>query len=305
VSGVRIGVDLGGSKIEAVAIDAQGRERARRRIASPSHDYAQVIDAIRALVAELERELGLRDARIGIGMPGAISPVTGLVKNANSTQLNGRPFRDDIERALGREVRAANDANCFALSEATDGAGAGHRLVFGVILGTGVGGGLVLERAPWVGANAIAGEWGHNELPARTEAALPATRCYCGRANCIETYVSGPGMAADHARAQGDAEPRLDAARIAALAASGDAAAQSTLTRYANRLAGALATVINVVDPDVVVLGGGVSNIDALYPLVAAGLEAHVFSDRCTTPILKPRHGDASGVRGAAWLWPA
>jgi fructokinase len=306
VSGLRIGVDLGGSKIEALAIDAQGRERARRRIASPSHDYAQVIDAIRALVDDLETAVGVSEARVGIGTPGAISPATGLIKNANSTQLNGRPFRADIERALGREVRVANDANCFALSEATDGAGTAHSLVFGVILGTGVGGGLVVDRTLRVGANAIAGEWGHNELPARTEPALPPTRCYCGRSNCIETYLSGPGMAADHARSVGAAAtPPLDAARIAALAASGDAAAQATLARYANRLAGALATVINVVDPDVVVLGGGVSNIDALYAPVAARLAAHVFSDRCTTPVVKNRHGDASGVRGAAWLWPA
>jgi len=304
MSAVRIGIDVGGTKIEALAIDAQGRELARRRIPSPARDYERLLAAIGALVNEVEGALGVQGARVGIGTPGAISPASGLIKNANSTELNGHAFDADVSRALGREVRVANDANCFALSEATDGAGAGHRLVFGAILGTGTGGGLVMDGALWVGPNAIAGEWGHNELPSRTEPGLPDTRCYCGRPRCIETYVSGPGLAAEHARSAASGAG-LDAAAIAALARAGDRDAQATLARYANRLAGALATVINVVDPDVVVLGGGVSNIDELYPALRARLAHHVFSDRCTTPVVKNRHGDASGVRGAAWLWPA
>lgn len=299
---IRIGVDLGGTKIEALAIDAQGRELARRRIASPAHDYAQTVDAIRGLVAEMEAGLGER-ARVGVGTPGAVSPATGLIKNANSTQLNGRPLVADLAQALGREVRVANDANCFALSEATDGAGAGHRLVFGVILGTGVGGGLVLDRKLWIGPNAIAGEWGHNEMPARTEDRLPETTCYCGRRRCIETYLSGPGLAADHARAS-SATAEADAERIVALARGGDPRAEATMARFHRRLASALATVINVVDPDVIVLGGGLSRIDELYVEVPALLATYVFSDRCTTPIVMNRHGDSSGVRGAAWLWP-
>jgi fructokinase len=244
------------------------------------------------------------------------------VRNANSTVLNGRPFRRDLKRALGRGVRVENDANCFALSEATDGAGAGRGAVFGVILGTGVGGGLVLDGRVRVGPLAIAGEWGHNELPARAEASLPETRCWCGRKRCIETFLSGPGLAADHARSllapsaheraastdaavEGAAPLALDAAAIAALAAAGDVRAEATLVRYAHRLASALAIVINVVDPDVIVLGGGLSQIDALYAAVAASLPAQVFSDVCTTPVVRNRHGDSSGVRGAAWLWTA
>ncbi|MEO7009932.1 MAG: ROK family protein, partial [Caldimonas sp.] len=245
-------------------------------------------------------ELG-SEAKVGVGMPGAISAATGLVKNANSTELNGRAFGADLAQALQREVRVENDANCFALSEATDGAGAGHALVFGVILGTGVGGGLVHDRRLWAGPNAIAGEWGHNELPSRTEPGLPDAPCWCGRRRCIETYLSGPGLARDHAHSAA----ALDAHRIAALAATGDAQARATLARYCNRLASALATVVNVLDPNIVVLGGGLSNIDALYPQVAALLPRYVFSDRCTTPVVKNRHGDSSGVRGAAWLWPA
>jgi len=300
---VRIGIDLGGTKIEALAIDAEGRELARKRVASPAHDYALTIAAIRDLVAEVEADLGLR-ARVGIGTPGAVSPATGLVKNANSTQLNGRRLGADLAAALGREVRLANDADCFALSEASDGAGAGRRIVFGAILGTGVGGGLVVDGVLRTGPNAIGGEWGHNEMPSRTEDRLPDTGCYCGRRRCIETYASGPGMAADHARVAG-ASSGIDARRIVALARAGDAAAAATLERYARRLASALATVINVVDPDVVVLGGGVSQVDELYVALPRLLGEYVFSDRCDTPVLRNRHGDASGVRGAAWLWPA
>ncbi len=298
---IRIGVDVGGTKIEALAIDAEGRELARRRIVSPSTDYRQMVEAVRQLVVDLEVELGC-NANVGIGTPGAVSHATGSIKNANSTQLNGRPFVADLTEALAREIRVENDANCFALSEATHGAGAGHRLVFGVILGTGVGGGIVHDGRLWIGSNSIAGEWGHNEMPSRTEADLPDTRCYCGRRRCIETYLSGPGLAADHARGS---LATLDAQRIAARARQGDAQAKATIARYCNRLASALAGVVNVLDPDVIVLGGGLSNIGELYAEVAALLPRHVFSDRCITPIVKNIHGDSSGVRGAAWLWPA
>ena len=299
---MRIGVDLGGTKIEALAIDTAGRELARSRIAAPSGDYRATVEAVRALVDELEARIGGRGT-VGVGMPGAVSPATGLIKNANSTQLNGMPFGEDLSLALGREVRLENDANCFALSEATDGAAAGARMVFGVILGTGVGGGIVHGGRLWTGANAIGGEWGHNELPSRTEAGLPDLACYCGRRRCIETFLSGPGLAADHARHGSSGS--LDAHAIAALARSGDAPATATMERYVGRLASALASVINVLDPDVVVLGGGLSNIDRLADRVAASLPAHVFSDRCTTPVRTNLHGDSSGVRGAAWLWPA
>ena len=301
---MRIGVDVGGTKIEAIALDREGRELARRRVATPARDYAKTIDAVRALVVGLERELGAGRARVGVGMPGAISSLTGLVKNANSTPLNGRPLVEDLARALGREIRVANDANCFALSEASDGAGAGRRLVFGVILGTGVGGGIVEDGRLWVGPNAIAGEWGHNEMPSRTEAGLPDTLCYCGRRRCIETFVSGPALAADHRRRAPEAPPSLDAAGIAALADAGDVAARATMARFYERLAAALATVINVVDPDVVVLGGGLSNLAPLCEELRARLTAHVFSDALTTEVVRNRHGDSSGVRGAAWLWP-
>ncbi|HEY5323974.1 MAG TPA: ROK family protein [Caldimonas sp.] len=299
---VRIGIDLGGTKIEALAIDSAGRELARKRIASP-RDYTLTLEAIRALVGEIEAGLGVQ-ARVGIGTPGAVSPATGLVKNANSTELNGHPLVPDLAQALGREVRVANDADCFALSEASDGAGAGRRVVFGVILGTGVGGGLVVDGRLRVGPNAITGEWGHNELPSRTEAALPDTVCYCGRRRCIETYVSGPALAADHARVAA-ASAALDARRIVALARAGDAQARAAFDRYCRRLASALATVINIVDPDVIVLGGGLSQVDELYPALPPLLGEYVFSDRCDTPVVRNRHGDSSGVRGAAWLWPA
>jgi len=298
---VRIGIDLGGTKIEALAIDSAGRELARKRIASP-RDYTLTLEAIRALVGEIEAGLGVQ-ARVGIGTPGAVSPATGLVKNANSTELNGHPLVPDLAQALGREVRVANDADCFALSEASDGAGAGRRVVFGVILGTGVGGGLVVDGRLRVGPNAITGEWGHNELPSRTEAALPDTVCYCGRRRCIETYVSGPALAADHARVAA-ASAALDARRIVALARAGDAQARAAFDRYCRRLASALATVINIVDPDVIVLGGGLSQVDELYPALPPLLAEYVFSDRCDTPVVRNRHGDSSGVRGAAWLWP-
>jgi fructokinase len=298
---IRIGVDLGGTKIEAIAIDARGRELSRKRVPTPPGDYADTVEAVRHLVDDLESAVGER-ATVGVGTPGSISPTTGLIRNANSTRLNGRPFQIDLAAALGREVRMANDANCFALSEAVDGAGAGFRTVFGIILGTGVGGGLVHERRLWTGVNAVEGEWGHNEMPARTEIGLPPTRCYCGRTGCVETYLAGPRLAEDHARVFGET---LDAAEIAARAKAGDANASATLARYCNRLASALSVVINIVDPEVIVLGGGVSNIEAICPAVEALLPRYVFSDHCTTRVVKNRHGDSSGVRGAAWLWPA
>ncbi|NUZ04239.1 ROK family protein [Piscinibacter koreensis] len=298
---MRIGVDLGGTKIEAIALGGAGETLWRRRVATPAGDYAATLRTIAALVGAIERELGSRGS-VGVGIPGALSRVTGRVKNANSTHLNDRALGDDLARMLARPVRVENDANCFALSEASDGAAAGARVVFGVILGTGVGGGLVVDGTPWTGADAIAGEWGHNEMPARVEAGLPDTTCWCGRVRCIETYVSGPGLATDHARRTGE---HLDAAAIAAQAAAGDAAARATLERFHERLAGALGGVINVVDPDVVVLGGGLSNLDSLYAELPARLGRHVFSDRVATRIAKNRHGDSSGVRGAAWLWPA
>ena len=301
---MRIGIDVGGTKVEGVALDDTGRELARRRVPSPSVDYAAMVGTVRDLVEGLERETGERGS-VGVGMPGAISRFTGLVKNANSTVLNGRPFASDLASALGREVRVENDANCFALSEATDGAGAGHALVFGVILGTGVGGGIVHDGRVWVGANSIAGEWGHVEMPSRGEPALPETLCYCGRRRCVETYLSGPALAADHARHASRGATSLDAREIASLASRGDASAQATMARHVDRLARALSAVIDVLDPDVVVLGGGVSNVEGLHGEVAARLSQHVFSDRCTTPVVRHRHGDSSGVRGAAWLWPA
>jgi predicted NBD/HSP70 family sugar kinase len=295
----RIGIDLGGTKIELAWLDAAGRVVLRRRVPTPAGDYAATVAAVAALVRDAERERGAT-ASVGVAMPGAISLATGLVKNANSTCLNGRPFKGDLEAALGREVRLANDANCFALSEAADGAAHGARVVFGVILGTGVGGGIVVDRRVLVGANAIAGEWGHNPLPmAGVDGdALPA--CYCGRRGCVETYLSGPGMAADHERHTG---APLAAVEIARRAAAGDAACEATLGRHEQRLARALASVVNVLDPDVIVLGGGLSNLARLYDSVPRLWGASVFSDEVRTRLVPPAHGDSSGVRGAAWLW--
>ncbi|HKS89227.1 MAG TPA: ROK family protein [Stellaceae bacterium] len=296
----RIGIDLGGSKIAAAALDRAGIIRSERRIATPSGDYRGTIAAIAGLVAALESELGA-DATVGIGIPGTIVAATGLVKNANSTWLNHKPLARDVEAALGRPARFANDANCFALSEAKDGAAAGCATVFGVILGTGVGGGIVTDGRILVGANAIAGEWGHNPLPAPTPEEVPGPCCYCGRRGCIETFLSGPGLAADHRRQSG---APLAAPQIAAAAASGDPACRATLDRYAERLARALAGVINIIDPDAIVLGGGLSALAFLYDEVPRRWGRHILSDTIETRLLPPRHGDASGVRGAAWLWP-
>jgi fructokinase len=295
--GMRIGLDLGGTKIEGIALDRDGGTQAQTRVATPRGDYAATIDAIAALVADLEKKAGQCASRIGVGMPGAVSPATGLVKNANSTWLIGQPFDRDLETALDRPVKVANDANCFALSEATDGAAAGAAIVFGVILGTGVGGGIAIDGRPLHGRNAIAGEWGHNPLPWPADDERPGPLCYCGRRGCIETFLSGPGLAAHHEAATGECVAPED------IAAVGSAGAEASMARYEDRLARALAGVINLLDPDVIVLGGGLSRIERLYGNVPPLWDSYVFSDRVVTDLRPPRHGDASGVRGAAWLW--
>ena len=294
---MRLGIDLGGSKIEALALGDDGRELIRRRVPTPQGDYPATVRAIAELADALETAVGHR-LSVGVAMPGALSPATGLVKNANSTWLNDRPLDRDLAAALARPVRLANDADCFALSEATDGAGAGAEVVFGVILGTGVGGGLVVAGRLLRGPNAITGEWGHNPLPWPTDAERPGPACYCGRTGCIETFVSGPGLARDHLSGG------IDAAAIVATAMAGDRAAQASLARYEGRLARALAGVINIVDPDVVVLGGGMSNVEQLYRNVPPLWQGYVFSDQVATRLRPAAHGDSSGVRGAAWLWP-
>jgi fructokinase len=295
---VRIGIDLGGTKIEAIAMDRDGHIRFRHRVATPRGDYLATIEAIAALVSDAEAATGR--ATIGVGIPGAVSPATGLIKNANSTWLNGQPLKEDLSQRLNRSVRLANDANCFALSEAVDGAAAGHAVVFGVIIGTGTGGGVVINRNVVIGANAIAGEWGHNPMPWPEPDEWPGPACYCGRTGCIETFLSGPGLSRDHQQLTGAC---LDATTIARAAADGDVRAEKTLSRYERRLSRALASVINVVDPDVIVLGGGLSNLDRLYESVPQLWEPFVFSDHVATHLVRARHGDASGVRGAAWLW--
>jgi fructokinase len=276
---VRIGIDLGGTKIEGIALDDSGAMLMRRRVVTPQGDYRATVETIVSLVLSIESEAG-RQGTVGVGMPGALSRVSGRVKNANSTCLIGQPLQGDLEAALAREVRLANDANCFALSEAIDGAGRGARVVFGVILGTGVGGGIVVDGRVLEGVNGIAGEWGHNPLPLPGDEDLPLRPCYCGRAGCIETYLSGPALEREHAADGGTA-----------------------WVRYESRLARALAGVINLLDPEVIVLGGGVSNVARLYANVPRLWTAQVFSDHVATRLEKPTHGDSSGVRGAAWLW--
>jgi predicted NBD/HSP70 family sugar kinase len=271
---MRIGIDLGGTKIESIALDGSGNEVYRQRVPTPQGEYAATVAAAVALVGAAEEKLGAK-ATIGFGIPGSLSRVTGLVKNANSTCLIGRDLKGDLEKALGREIRIGNDANCFALSEAMDGAGQEDAVVFGAILGTGVGGGIVVRGEVLVGPNAIAGEWGHNPLPAPRGEDLPLPDCYCGRKGCIEAYLSGPALAKD----------------------------DGNLDRYEERLARSLAGVINILDPDVIVLGGGVSNVDRLYENVPRLWKPHVFSDHAATRLAKHVHGDSSGVRGAAWLW--
>ena len=297
----RIGIDLGGTKIEGAAIDVSGATRMRRRLPTPVHDYRGTIEAIIGLVKTIEQEIETT-ASVGIGIPGAVSPMTGLVKNANSTWLIGRPLQHDIETALGRPVRLANDANCFALSEATDGAGAWAETVFGVILGTGVGGGIAIRRQILVGANAIAGEWGHNPLPWPASEEVPGPPCYCGRSGCLETFLSGPAMSNDHRRYTGQTLPPWE---IAGTADNQEPLCRATLERYMDRLARGLASVINLIDPDAIVLGGGLSSISTLYEHVPRLWTRYVFSDRVVTRLLPPVHGDSSGVRGAAWLWSA
>ncbi len=296
---LRIGIDLGGTKIEGIALDTGGRELLRRRIATPRGDYPATVAAVAGLVAAMERELG-RPGRVGVGIPGTLSRATGRIKNANSTWLIGRPFDRDLAAALERPVRLANDANCFALSEAVDGAAAGAQVVFGVILGTGVGGGIALAGRVLVGRNAIAGEWGHNPLPWPRDDERPGPPCYCGKRGCIETFLSGAGLARDHAAA---GAPHISAEEVVNRASAGDAAARAALQRYEDRLARALAHVINLLDPDVIVLGGGLSNVSGLYGSLPRRLPAYVFSDRVDTAVRAPRHHDSSGVRGAAWLW--
>ena len=295
---LRLGVDLGGTKIEIIALDPDGRVLVRHRIATPKDDYRAVLAAVAGLVRQSETKLG-RAGTVGIGTPGSISRATGLLRGSNSVCLNGQPIRADLETLLGREIAITNDANCFALSEATDGAAAGAEVVLGVILGTGVGAGVVVRGHVLTGPNAIAGEWGHNPLPWPRDDERPGAPCFCGHRGCIETFVSGPGMETDHLAIAGE---RLGSAEIAARAGAGDAACEQTMQRYEERLARSLAHVINILDPDVIVLGGGMSNLDRLYASVPRLWMPWVFSDRVDTKLVRNVHGDSSGVRGAAWL---
>jgi fructokinase len=297
---MRIGIDLGGTKIAGLLLDADGTEVTRERIPTPQGDYRQTLQAVAGLVTSLEDKAG-QPCSVGIGMPGSASRVSGLVKNSNSVCLNGQPVHRDLEMLLGRPVRFANDADCFALSEATDGAAAGATVVFAVIIGTGTGGGLVINRQLVSGPNGITGEWGHNPLPWPQPEELPGPACYCGRYGCIETWLSGPGLVQDYQQDQGVA---LEAVTVVQRAELGDTKAAAAMQRYVDRMARALASIINVVDPDVIVLGGGVSNFKRLYGAVPLRWGKYVFSDRVDTRLVAAQHGDDSGVRGAAWLWP-
>jgi len=296
---MRIGIDLGGTKIEGIALDAAGSTLLRRRIPAPRGDYDETLAAVVRLVQEIEYELGCVGT-VGVGIPGAISPASGLVKNANSTWLNGLPLGDDLPRRLGRPVRFANDANCFALSEAADGAAAGAHVVFGAIIGTGTGGGVVVDGRGLTGPNRVAGEWGHNPLPWPRSGEWPGPSCYCGRTGCIETFLSGTGLARDYAE---PGSSPISALEIATRSQAGEPRALACLDRYEDRIARALAAVINLLDPDVIVLGGGLSNIERLYTSVPERWGSFVFSDRVDTRLVRAAHGDSSGVRGAAWLW--
>lgn len=296
---LRIGLDIGGTKIELAALGEDERELLKRRAPTPHGGYEAAVGALAAMVLDAERELGA-PATVGVGLPGTLSPHSGLVTNAYATPFNGKPLKVDLERLLAREVRFENDANCFALSEATDGAARGCRIVFGAILGTGAGGGMVVDGRIVSGANRSAGEWGHNPLPWMTPEEFPGPRCYCGRSGCIERFVSGPALAADHERTT---RARLMPAEIAAGAAAGDAPCAQSLARLESRLARALAHVINLLDPDVIVLGGGLSNVVRLYAAVPGLWSAHTYSDAVRTRLVRAAHGDASGVRGAAQLW--
>ena len=296
---MRFGIDLGGTKIELIALDDSGLEVFRARMTTPQGDYAATLEVMVQLVLEAEATLGV-SGTLGIGTPGAVSKLTGSIKNSNSICLNGRPLREDLENRLKRPVRMANDADCFALSEAVDGAGKGYGTVFGVILGTGVGGGIVVGGRLLQGPNAIAGEWGHNPLPWMNLEEYPGPPCYCGKKGCIETFLSGPGLALDHLAKTGF---ELKAPAILESATKGDPKAEATFLRYEDRLARALAHVINLIDPDVIVLGGGLSNCDRLYTAIPALWGRYIFSDQVITPLYPPVHGDSGGVRGAAWLW--
>jgi fructokinase len=296
---LRLGIDLGGTKTEIAALGSQGEIVYRDRVATPRGDYRGTLETIRNLILAAESALG-EAGTVGIGIPGARSPATGLVKNANSVWLNGKPLDEDLAALLGRPIRLANDANCFALSEAVDGAGAGARLVFGVIAGTGIGGGIAIDRTVWSGANAIAGEWGHNPLPWPQRDEMPGPLCYCGKQGCNETWLSGPALSRSYAEATGET---LAPALIATRAAAGDAPALAVLERWQDRFARALSGVVNILDPDVIVLGGGLSNLELLSQGLSARLARYAFSDRLQTPVLRATHGDSSGVRGAAWLW--
>ncbi len=304
---LHLGVDLGGTKIEVAALDARGRFVLRERRATPQGDYAGTLRVMAELVALADARLGRTgtDALpVGVAIPGSLSPTSGLIRNANSTALNGRPLLRDLEQALARPVRVRNDANCLAVSEAVDGAGQGARVLFGVILGTGVGAGIAIDGVDWLGANAIGGEWSHNPLPwphAHTAwGELPGPRCWCGKSGCIETWLSGPGFAADHAAHSGQT---LTAPAVIAAMRAGEATARASFIRYCDRLARGLAVIINILDPDAIVLGGGMSNVVELYTEVPLRWGAWVFSDRARTRLLPALHGDSSGVRGAAWLW--
>jgi fructokinase len=296
---MRLGIDIGGTKIEAAALEADGTIRLPRRRPTPAGDFQGIIVTVKTLVADLEADLGPAES-IGVGIPGMLSPATGLVKNANSTCLIGRPFDRDLAAALGRPVRLANDPNCFALSEAVAGAAEGARTVFGVILGTGVGGGVVVDGRVLTGLNAIAGEWGHSPLPSPRDDERPGAPCYCGKQGCTETFLNGAGLSRAYETLAGRLE---EASTVAARAESGEAAAVAALARYVDRLARALATVINLLDPEIIVLGGGLGQIAALYRDVPARWGDYVFSDNVATKLVPPRWGDSSGVRGAAWLW--
>lgn len=300
-SGMRIGIDLGGTKIEALAIDDQGVELARHRIDTPRDDYDATIVAMVGLVRRLEKQTG-RTGTVGAGIPGSISRITGLVKNSNSTWLNGRPLDRDLAAALGREVRLANDANCFAVSEATDGAAAGKHVVFGVILGTGCGGGVAIGARVHAGPNGVAGEWGHNPLPWQRPEEYPGPACYCGKQGCMEMWVSGTGIALDYRTATGRARTTQE---IVSEFEAGELEATAAIHRFEDRLARGLAQVINILDPDVIVIGGGVSKLEDIYREIPKKLPAYVFGGEASTPVLPAVFGDSSGVRGAAWLWPS
>ena len=299
---MRIGIDLGGTKIEGIALDCDGNELHRKRIDAPQGNYQKTLNAIVDLILDIETKVKQKGS-VGIGIPGTISPQTGLVKNANSTWLIGQPLQTDLKTLLNRAIRIENDANCFVVSEATDGAAKNTDIAFGVIIGTGTGGGIYVRGQSIIGANAIAGEWGHNSLPWPGPHELPGRECYCGKSGCIETWLSGPGFVKDHHLVNNLVSPKT-AKEIVLQAEQGNEYAQASLHRYIDRLAKSLASIINVLDPDVIVLGGGMSNIKQLYTEVPQRWGEYIFSDHVTTQLVPPKHGDSSGVRGAAWLWP-